>query len=135
MDNKELFSKIKEIISEDRIKQNEPMKNHTSIKIGGEAEFLVKISTIEELKKILELVKKQQIPFMIIGNGSNILILDKGIKGITLKIQIEKIEIQEKNGAIQITVGAGEKLGKLAQIAKQKQISRIRRVISVYQEP
>ena len=46
LDNKELFSKIKEIISEDRIKQNEPMKNHTSIKIGGEAEFLVKISTI-----------------------------------------------------------------------------------------
>ena len=102
MDNKELFSKIKEIISEDRIKQNEPMKNHTSIKIGGEAEFLVKISTIEELKKILELVKKQQIPFMIIGNGSNLLVADEGIKGIVAKLELKEIEINQLKETKQI---------------------------------
>lgn len=123
MDNKELFSKIKEIISEDRIKQNEPMKNHTSIKIGGEAEFLVKISTIEELKKILELVKKQQIPFMIIGNGSNLLVADEGIKGIVAKLELKEIEINQLKEKIEIKVDSGVLLGFLAQKLLREEIS------------
>ena len=63
---------------------------------------------------ILDLVNQKQIPLTILGNGSNVLVLDKGIKGITLVIKLEKIEIQEKEQEIEITVGAGEKLGKLA---------------------
>ena len=133
MDSKNKLESLK--IAKEKIQYNEPMKKHTTFKIGGKAEYFIKIDNEKELKEVLKFAKQNNQPITVVGNGSNILILDKGIKGITLKIQIEKIEIQEKNGAIQITVGAGEKLGKLAQIAKQKQISRIRRVISVYQEP
>lgn len=96
------------------IHYQEPMKKHTTFKIGGKAECLIEIKKEEEIKEILNIAKEKQIPLTILGNGSNILVSDKGIKGITLVIKLEKIEIQEKTGEIEITVGAGEKLGKLA---------------------
>lgn len=122
MDNIELLSKLREIIPEEKIKQNEPMKNHTSFKIGGEAEFFVKISTTEELKNILELVKKEQIPFMIIGNGSNLLVADEGIKGIVAKLEFKEIEI-EINENVEIKVDSGVLLGFLAQKLLKEEIS------------
>lgn len=110
-------------IAKERIYYQEPMKKHTTFKIGGPAECLIKIEKVEELKEILKMVNKNNLPITVIGNGSNLLVLDKGIKGITLMIKLEKIEIQEKNETIEITVGAGEKLGKLAQICLQKEIT------------
>lgn len=110
-------------IAKERIFYQEPMEKHTTFKIGGPAECFVKIENKEELKEILEIVKKYNIPITIIGNGSNLLVLDGGIKGITLMIKLEKIELQEKGETIEITVGAGEKLGKLAQICLNKEIT------------
>lgn len=92
----------------------EPMKKHTTFKIGGPAECLIEVKEEEELKEILNLANHNQIPLTVLGNGSNVLVLDKGIKGITLVIKLEKIEIKPKEKEIEITVGAGEKLGKLA---------------------
>ncbi len=109
-------------ISKDKIFYQEPMKKHTTFKIGGVAEYLIKIDAIEDLKEILEMSNQNNIPITIIGNGSNLLVLDKGIQGITLMIKLEKIEIKETGETIQITVGAGEKLGKLAQMCLQKEI-------------
>ena len=103
---------------------NEPMKKHTTFKIGGEAEYFIKIKTVEELKNILNFVNKNNINITVIGNGSNILVSDKGIKGITLNIQLKNIkEHQKDNNNIEMTIGAGEKLGNLAQICLQKEIS------------
>lgn len=109
-------------ISKDKIFYQEPMKKHTTFKIGGKAEYLIKIDKIEDLKEIIEIANQNNIPITIIGNGSNLLVLDKGIPGITVMIKLEKIEIEEIGETIQITVGAGEKLGKLAQICLQKEI-------------
>ncbi len=109
-------------ISKDKIFYQEPMKKHTTFKIGGKAEYLIKIDKIEDLKEIIEIVNQNSIPVTIIGNGSNLLVLDKGIPGITVMIKLEKIEIEETGETVQITVGAGEKLGKLAQICLQKEI-------------
>ncbi len=109
-------------ISKDKIFYQEPMKKHTTFKIGGVAEYLIKIDAIEDLKEILEMSNQNNIPITIIGNGSNLLVLDKGIQGITLMIKLEKVEIKETGETIQITVGAGEKLGKLAQMCLQKEI-------------
>ena len=61
MENKQILESLEKIISKERIKQNEPMKNHTSFKIGGPAEFYIKITSIKELQKILEFVKKEKI--------------------------------------------------------------------------
>lgn len=110
-------------IPENKILYQEPMKKHTTFKIGGPAECLIKIDNLEELKEVLEIASQNNIPITIMGNGSNVLVLDQGIPGITLMIKLEKIDIQEKEQAIQITVGAGEKLGKLAQICLQNEIA------------
>ena len=65
-------------IEKQKILYNEPMKKHTTFKIGGPAEVFIKIENFEDLKNILKLAKSYQIPITIIGNGSNILVLDEG---------------------------------------------------------
>ncbi len=93
MNNPQIYDHLVEKIQEDRILLNEPMKKHTSFKIGGNADIFVKAKSIDEIRFILELCKNQSIPLTIIGNGSNILVKDGGISGIVLKIEIDKIEI------------------------------------------
>lgn len=120
----EIENKIKELkISPNQIDYQEPMKNHTTFKIGGPAQCFITINHIEELKEVLRVANQYNIPITVIGNGSNLLVSDKGIQGITVRIKLEKIDIQQKEEIIQITVGAGEKLGKLAQICLQKEIT------------
>ena len=110
-------------ISKERIQYNVPMKNYTSFKIGGPAECLIKVQTIEEVQEILQIANQNNIPLTIIGNGSNILVSDKGIKGIVLKIDIKKLEIEEKEeNQFFITVGSGNKLGEIAPKFLQKEI-------------
>lgn len=111
-------------ISKDKIFFGEKMSKYTSFKIGGEAECLIKITSKEELKEVLEFANSNNIPLTILGNGSNVLVLDKGIKGITLIIKIEKIEIEKKEeGKIKVTAGAGEKIGKLARVLLNEEIT------------
>ena len=110
-------------IGKDRILFNEIMKKHSTFKIGGPAECLIKVENKKELKEVLELAKKHNIPVTILGNGSNILVLDKGIPGITIIIKIEGLEIIEEEGKEKITVSAGEKIAKLGRIFLQKEIA------------
>lgn len=76
------------------------MKNHTSFKIGGPADFFIILKNIEELKKVKKFSIENNIPFYIIGNGSNLLVKDKGIRGIVAKLDFNKLEIDEKNGIV-----------------------------------
>lgn len=110
-------------IASEKIKYNQEMKNYTSFKIGGPAECLIKIDNTEDLKEILKLAQEKQIPLTILGNGSNVLISDKGIEGITLIIKIEKLEIEENGDKIKVTVGAGEKNAKIAREFLKQEIS------------
>ena len=91
------------------------MKKYTSFKIGGPAECLIKIESVDQIKEVYKIAKEFNIPLTVIGNGSNLLVSDRGIKGIVLKIEIKKLEFQEDKGKITIVVGSGEKLGIMAQ--------------------
>ncbi len=120
----DIANQIKNLgIQQENILYNEPMKKHTTFKIGGPAQIFIKIDNIEDLKKILLFANKNNQQVTIIGNGSNLLVLDKGIKGITLNIRIEKIDIEKKGEKVKIIVGAGEKIRKLARICLQEQIT------------
>lgn len=110
-------------IEKEKIFFNEPMKNHTTFKIGGPAECLIKITNIESLKKILQFANVNKIPVTVIGNGSNILVSDNGIKGITLMIKIEKLKIENNKNKVDIIVGAGEKIGKLSRVFLENEIT------------
>ena len=76
--------------------RDEMMKKHTSFKIGGPADFFVKVKNIEQLKNVKKLALDNNIPFNIVGNGSNLLVKDNGIRGIVVKINFNKIQIDQE---------------------------------------
>ena len=124
MDNKEILNSLEQIISKEEIKQNEPMKNHTSFKIGGPAEFYIKIKSVEELRKILEFAKNENIKVTIIGNGSNVLVPDEGIKGIVIKTNLKDINIENKDSKnVEVTVNDAVPIGFLAQKLLKEEIT------------
>ena len=117
MNIKQIIEEANLKISKDRILFEEPMKKYTSFKIGGPAECLIKIENVEELKKVLKLANENNVNITVIGNGSNVLVLDEGIKGITLIIKIEGYNFYSlDNKKIIISVGAGEKIPKMGKI-------------------
>lgn len=123
MEIKQIIENSNLAIPKDNILYNEDMKKHTTFKIGGPAECFIKINTKEELKEILVFARENKIPITILGNGSNILVLDGGIKGITLTIQIEYLDIKQDDEKYQVCVGGGYKLAKLAQVFLKDEIS------------
>lgn len=68
------------------IRFDEPMSAHTSFKIGGAADVLIRITSEEELETALRVSREQDVPVFIMGNGSNLLVRDGGIRGVVLKI-------------------------------------------------
>lgn len=66
------------------IKQKENMKNHTSFKIGGAADYFVNVKCLEDLEKVIKKAKELNLPFFILGKGSNLLVSDKGIEGVVI---------------------------------------------------
>lgn len=124
MESAEIAKSLENIISKDLIKTNEPMKNHTSFKIGGPAEIYIKITSIEELQKVLEFAKKENIKITILGNGSNVLVSDKGIKGIVIKTNLKDINIENKDSKnVEVTVSDAVPIGFLAQKFLKEEIA------------
>lgn len=129
MEHIKIYELVSKKIPKENILVDELMNKHTSFKIGGKADIFIRVKNTEEIKYILDICNKNNIPLTILGNGSNVLIKDNGIRGIVLKIEIDNIDIEEcsedniKEKTAIITVGAGVLLGKLAQILFKKSIS------------
>ena len=102
-------------MNDENVYIDEDMSKHTSFRTGGCADIFVKINNIQNLKCVLKFAKEYEMPLFILGNGSNILVSDKGIKGIVCKIDINKFEINEKNEEVFVTIGSGNKNGEIAQ--------------------
>lgn len=83
---RETYDILKNIVSEQDILTKEYMKNHTSFKIGGSADFLVTPRTVDQIQNLIITLKKENIPVFIMGNGSNLLVSDKGIRGVVIKL-------------------------------------------------
>ena len=114
---------LEKIIPKENIKQKEMMKYHTSFKIGGPAEIFVKITKLEELKNLLKYCKENNEKLTIIGNGSNLLISDEGIKGIVAKIEMKGIQItQIDKENYEIKLESGVVLGFFAQKLLKEEI-------------
>ena len=105
---------LKEKIDAKDILQNEPMSKHTTFKIGGNADLLIKAHDVEQIKFVLSIARDNNIPIFILGNGSNLLVKDKGIRGITLKPELKDIKIEKKDKQVYVTVGAGNKMPEIA---------------------
>lgn len=123
MDIEKIYEELGKRLNSSKILKNEPMSKHTSFKIGGNADIFVKAETIEDVKQVLNFSNENAIPLYVIGNGSNILVKDNGIKGIVLMVQIDTFEIEKKENKVVITVGAGVKLTWLAQKLLKEEIT------------
>ena len=111
-----LAENLSEIIGGGQILENEPMKNHTTFRIGGPADVLVCPETEDGFIRGLGWCRRQKIPVYIIGNGSNLLVGDKGFLGVVFKIcrNLDKTDIIEEDSVVRVHAGAGAMLAKLA---------------------
>lgn len=123
MEKEQIDKILTQEIGSDFIKKDEPMKKHTSFKIGGNADFFVTAKNEEILKTTLKIAKKYDIPLTVIGNGTNLLVSDNGIRGITLKMALEDIKIKKEKENAAITLGAGVKNAVLAQMLLKQEIA------------
>ncbi len=120
----ELCQILTKEISSEQIHMNEPMSRHTSFKVGGNADIFIKVKNIDELKYVIKIAKKNNVHMTIIGNGSNILVKDKGIRGIVVKVEFEEMKIEPiQNNEVLVTVGAGMGIAKLAQELQKNSIT------------
>ena len=119
MDKQEIYIGLTSNNKDLKVLLDEPMSMHTSFKIGGKADIFVKATTIEDVKYVLNFVNTNNIPLTVIGNGSNLLVKDGGIRGITLQASLEEIEIKENI----VNVGCGVKLGMLAGMLQKEGLS------------
>lgn len=111
--------KLHQILPVERILLKERMEKHTSLHIGGEADYMVLPISEEEINAIIQLCRQDNIPFYIMGNGSNLLVADAGYRGLIIKLDENFSEIHFGEDGL-VTAQAGVLLSKLAQeIARQ----------------
>ena len=106
-----MLEKLQKLIGEAKVLANEPMASHTTFRIGGPADYFVMPETVEELRDILALCKEEGLPYFILGNGSNLLVGDKGFRGVVIQLyknfdglSIEGTRVTAKSGAMLIRV-------------------------------
>lgn len=104
--NIEFDRKITEIIEENRVLRDEPMKKHTTFRVGGNADYFIKPVSNEEVKKVIELCNEFEMPYYILGNGSNLLVGDKGYRGVIVHIYKEMNTIRTEGDCIRAQAGA-----------------------------
>lgn len=116
--DKDIYNGLSSVLEKEKIRIDEPMSMYTTFKIGGRADFLVEPSTIEEVAAVVSLCKRVQIPYYVIGNGSNLLVGDKGYHGVIIHIssRLSRIQIEKKEGADSyvVTAESGIMLSKLS---------------------
>lgn len=119
----DIITKLKEKIDTKDILINEPMSKHTSFKTGGNADIFIKAHSIQEIQYILQVAKSEKVSTFIFGNGSNLLVKDKGIRGITIKIELKNIKIEKEKDYAVVTIGAGNKLAEVAKRMENEELT------------
>ena len=84
--NREVSSRFCGIVGSDNVYFEEPMKKHTTFRIGGAADYYLCPHTPEEIREIIQVCREEQIPWFVIGNGSNLLVSDSGYRGAVIQI-------------------------------------------------
>ncbi len=97
---------FEKVLNKEQIFINEPMKKHTTFKIGGNADFLLLPTTIEQILGCIKICKENNIDYYIIGNGSNLLVSDKGFRGVIIKLFKNFNSIELDKNIIKVQAGA-----------------------------
>lgn len=117
----ETISRLKEALGESNVLFNEPMSSHTTFRIGGNADIFVTPQGAESVCKAVEIAKESGLPYYIMGNGSNLLVKDKGFRGIIIQIYKGLSHIEVKDDII--VAGAGTLLSAAARKALEASLT------------
>lgn len=115
METEALFTRLCAAAPNGMVVREEPMKNHTSFRIGGPADVYVQPTGEAEVLAVLALLRQEDVPFVVIGNGSNLLVDDAGVRGVVVEIGRGLSDVAVDGCTM--TAGAGILLSKLANAA------------------
>ena len=101
-----MLTKLEELIGKGHVLYDEPMKKHTTFRVGGPARALVEPGSAEDVKSVVEFCKSEQIPYYIVGNGSNLLVSDAGYRGVIVQIYKEMNEVKVEGDLVKAQAGA-----------------------------
>lgn len=104
--NEEIKQKFCREFGSDQVLLEEPMKRHTTFRIGGPAEVFVMPGNLEEVQRILEICRTEDLPYFILGNGSNLLVSDKGYQGVVVQLYRNFGQIRVEDSRIHAQAGA-----------------------------
>ena len=102
----EFYEKLSKIVEKEQILIEEPMKKHTTFRIGGPAEYLILPQTTEEIADVVKLCRQEERPWYIVGNGSNLLVADEGVRGVVIQLLRNFNQIQVEGCQIRMQAGA-----------------------------
>ena len=123
--NEDCIKQIEKIIDKNFIKLDEPMSKHTSFRVGGNADAYIIVQNKENLIEVLKIAKEYNLPITIVGNGTNLLVKDNGIRGLVINYASSNFEIIDANKVdrCQIKVDSGVKNGVLAQFLLKNELT------------
>jgi len=116
-----MYSGLISLISPEIVKVNELMKHHTTFEIGGPVDLLILPRNTSEIKLVVSYCQQNSLPLLVFGNGSNILVRDKGIRGVAIKLgnNLKETHIE----GVEIYAQAGVRLSELAHQAANHSLS------------
>ncbi len=117
---KEFRQELAAFLGRDAFKEEEPMKRHTTFRIGGPAQFFITPQSTEELAGIITLCRRFQIPYRVMGNGSNLLVRDEGWRGAVISTEALK---NARCSCCSIWAEAGISLARLARLAQEASLT------------
>ena len=116
-----MIETMTKIVGASKVFSKEPMSKHTTFRIGGEADLLIEPKTVSEIEAVISALKKSHTPYLIVGNGSNLLVGDKGIRGAVVKLGNEFAEASIEGTVL--TAQSGIKLSRLANLALEEELT------------
>ncbi|MBR5046956.1 MAG: UDP-N-acetylmuramate dehydrogenase [Eubacterium sp.] len=112
---------LRQVLTHGTLLENEPMSRHTTFGIGGPADIFVDVASADEICRVCRLARSGEVPFFIVGNGSNLLVSDEGIRGVVIHLGKSFSKV-EREGDI-IGAQAGASLGKIARTALEASLT------------
>jgi len=116
------------------VKPHEPLSRYCSARIGGFAEYLLEVNTAAQLEKVITVVWKNQIPYVLLGSGSNVLISDAGLSGLVVINRARgrgRIKVMETEEGMSIWAESGVNLGTVARLAAEQGLSGLEWAVGI----
>lgn len=101
-----MLEQLQKLVGEDHVWTNEPMKNHTTFRAGGCADYLVEPESVDAIREIVRLCRQEKVPYYVVGNGSNLLVSDEGYHGVIVHLYKNMSDFEVSGSHVRAQAGA-----------------------------